>query len=63
MPKKKTRVLPADVDAYSERGARLLCIALKDFWSRLGHSIRAEPFKIHTGAWGVKSNLVNGLPR
>jgi hypothetical protein len=54
---------PPKMDALSKFGAGLLCDAIAEFWSRRGFSVRAERFPVEgTASWGVRSNLVAGLP-
>ena len=53
---------PAKMDALSRHGAGLLCEAIANFWLRRGYFVTAERFEVHEGAWGVRSNLVAGLP-
>jgi hypothetical protein len=49
---------------YTRHGAALLAQEIISAWIRLGHrNVTAEPFRISDGlGWGVRSNLVNGLP-
>lgn len=53
---------PAKFDALSKHGASILCEAIATFWTRRGFSVHAERFELREGAWGVRSNLVAGLP-
>ncbi|WP_156436076.1 hypothetical protein [Bradyrhizobium pachyrhizi] len=51
-------------DLYSKKGARLLAQVIADYWLNRGHIVFVESFQIpETGLWGVRSTLVNGLPR
>ena len=50
-------------DLLSKRGARLLAEFIVNYWLDRGHLVFAEGFAIpETNAFGVRSNLVNGLP-
>jgi len=51
------------MDALSRHGAGILCEAIESFWNGRGFQVDAERFEVHEGAWGVRSNLVAGLPR
>lgn len=56
---------PDKFDALSKNGASLLAAAIMDFWVRKGFgNVRAERFQVWEGGkdWGVRSNLVGGLP-
>lgn len=60
----KTDTVKIDCDdLLSKRGAKLLAEAIMNFWAGRGHLVVAEAFALPAvGAWGVRSNLVNGLP-
>lgn len=49
-------------DLLSKRGAMLLADAIVNYWKGRGHLVFAEGYSIAPGAWGVRSNLVMGLP-
>ena len=50
-------------DLLSKRGSRLLADSITEFWRSRGHLVFAEGYALTgTTAWGVRSNLVNGLP-
>ena len=55
---------PPKFDPLSKHGAGILCDAVMDFWAKQGFgNVRAERFPVpDTASWGVKSNLVGGLP-
>lgn len=54
---------PPKFDALSKYGASLLCDAIMDHWARRGFVVRAERYAVEgTASWGVRSNLVAGLP-
>ena len=51
-------------DLLSRAGANALCRTIVAYWSRRGHTVTAEPYELpgHEDNWGVRSNLVAGLP-
>ena len=51
-------------DFLSKRGARLLAETIVEYWFGRGYNVFAEGYALsdHLGTWGVRSNLVNGLP-
>jgi hypothetical protein len=53
---------PDKFDALSKQGAALLADCIQAFWTRRGYFVTAERFELRPGAWGVRSNLVGGLP-
>lgn len=64
MPKAE---LPASLDVTSRHGAGVLCDMIERYWHGLGHkSVVAERYEVFPGAfvnaWGVRTNLVAGLP-
>lgn len=62
MPKPERVKIDCD-DLLSMRGSRLLAAAVVEYWLSRGHLVFAEGYPIpDTTAWGVRSNLVNGLP-
>lgn len=51
-------------DLYSRKGARLLAEKIANHWLARGHIVLVEAFQIpETIYWGVRSNLIDGLPR
>lgn len=55
---------PDKFDALSKHGASLLVDAIQSYWRARGFWVQAERFAIEgTASWGVRSNLVAGLPR
>lgn len=55
---------PPSMDALSKYGAGLLADHISEFWTARGFpGVRAERYQISDfEAWGVRSNLVAGLP-
>lgn len=54
---------PAHTDFLSRHGAALLAQHIVAFWKQRGYVVRTERYPIpNSDAWGVRSNLVNGLP-
>ncbi len=51
---------PADL--YTRRGAEYLSAKIAAYWSARGFVVRAEPREVSEGLWGVRTNLVNGMP-
>jgi hypothetical protein len=49
-------------DLLSKRGATLLAEAIMAHWKGRGYLVFAEGYALAPGSWGVRSNLVNGLP-
>lgn len=52
-------------DLLSKRGAQLLADAINIYWLEHGNGrVRAVPYELagHKASWGVRSNLLNGLP-
>lgn len=62
----KAKREPIDcADLFSKTGARLLAEVIIKYWLARGHLVKAEGFAMDGkwgGKWGVRSNLVNGLP-
>ena len=55
---------PPQTDFYTKHGAGLLADFLTEYWHARGYRlVRFDRFQLYPGAWGVRSNLVNGLPR
>jgi hypothetical protein len=65
MPKVKREKLDC-ADLFSKVGARLLAAVIVKYWHDRGHFVFAEGYPMTdvsiAGKWGVRSNLVNGLP-
>lgn len=50
-------------DTYTHHGAGRLAGIIRDYWAKRGHTVTVERFLIAApNLWGVRSNLVNGLP-
>lgn len=49
-------------DLLSRAGANALCRTIRTYWHRKGHEVRVEPYEFGEDSWGVRSNLVAGLP-
>lgn len=64
MPTLKKFAFPDKMDGLSKFGSGILADAIMDFWARKGHpQVVAERFPVpDTASWGVRSNLVQGLP-
>lgn len=60
MPKEKPEKLDC-ADLFSKHGARLLAAVIMKYWRDRGHLVFAEGYPIDK-KWGVRSNLINGLP-
>lgn len=56
--------MPIEVtDLYSRKGARLLAEVIANYWLTRGYIVLVESFQLpDMSLWGVRSNLVNGLP-
>lgn len=51
-------------DLLSRRGSELLADAINIYWRERGYTVNAESYLMTgTKAWGVRSDLVAGLPR
>lgn len=55
---------PSTTDYYTKHGAGTLADMVNAYWAKRGVShVLAERYPMgSTGAWGVRSNLVGGLP-
>lgn len=63
MPKSKVKHEKIDcADLFSKTGARLLATVIIKHWHNRGYLVFAEGYPMGPGKWGVRSNLVNGLP-
>jgi hypothetical protein len=53
-----------DDDVYTIKGANRLVKIIKAYWQKRGHAVDVERFAIvgWKDHWGVRSDLVNGLP-
>jgi hypothetical protein len=50
-------------DNYTARGADKLKATILRYWLDRGFvNVRAERYEVSEGIWGIRSNLVNGLP-
>lgn len=55
--------MPHIPDTYSARGADRLKATIVNYWLAQGYtSVRVERYQVWEGTWGIRSNLVNGLP-
>lgn len=61
MSKIKHEKLDCD-DLFSKVGARLLAKVIVKYWHSQGYVVFAEGYEMGPGKFGVRSNLVNGLP-
>ncbi len=61
---KLTNPFPDKFDALSYYGAKMIANHITNYWAARGfHNVVAMRFSISdTASYGVKSNLVNGLP-
>ncbi len=59
--KKQKREKIDCADLFSKTGARLLAAVIIKYWADRGYHVVAESYPAD-GYWGVRSNLVNGLP-
>lgn len=52
-------------DLLSRHGSRLLSETIVEHWRVRGYAVRAEEYPLpdSVGTWGVRSDLVNGLPQ
>jgi hypothetical protein len=59
-----TKDFPPKTDFFSKHGAHMLADCIMAYWAKRGFpKVTAEPYALRgLGAWGVCSNLVNGLP-
>lgn len=62
MPKPEPFLFPDKTDLLSAKGASLLCACIMSVWAKRGYAVTAERFEVAAGTWGVRSNLVAGLP-
>lgn len=62
---KHAKPTPIDCDdLLSRHGAGLLADVINAYWADRGHSVQAERYEmVGCKAWGVRSQLVAGLPR
>jgi hypothetical protein len=60
MPEPKREKIDC-ADLFSRTGARLLAEVIMKYWLDRGYHVFAEGYPAD-GYWGVRSNLVNGLP-
>lgn len=57
--------LDSNTDFFTKHGAALLAQHITSYWRSRGYVVRTERFLVDgtDATWGVRSNLVNGLPR
>lgn len=53
---------PPKTDFFSKYGAGLLADHINAYWASPTKGVKAERHLLWGTTWGVKSNLVNGLP-
>lgn len=54
---------PDRFNPSSSYGASLLCQCITEFWARRGYKVTVHRFQLYEdGPWGIRSNLVDGLP-
>lgn len=62
MPKPEPIKIDSD-DLLSKRGSRILAEAIVKYWADRGFHVVAEGYPLPDSVtWGVRSNLINGLP-
>lgn len=49
-------------DFMSRHGAGILADHINNYWAERGFVAEAERYDTGLGAWGVRSNMVNGYP-
>jgi hypothetical protein len=55
--------MPQIADNYTAKGAERLKNTILDYWASQGYTnVRVEKYEVWDGVWGLRSNLVNGLP-
>lgn len=55
--------MPHFPDTYSAKGAERIKATILAYWLAQGHTnVRVEKYEVWQGTWGIRSNLVNGLP-
>jgi hypothetical protein len=55
--------MPQIADNYTAKGAERLRSTILDYWASQGYTnVRVEKYEVWDGVWGLRSNLVNGLP-
>lgn len=55
--------MPYIPDNYTAKGAERLKATILDYWAARGYlNVRVEKYEVWDGAWGLRSNLVGGLP-
>jgi hypothetical protein len=58
-----SEILSTAKDLYSAMGADCVAKAVECYWHKRGHrQVRSERFELSPGTWGVRSNLVGGMP-
>lgn len=60
---KQESPFPPKTDFLEKHGAGLLVEHILAYWQKRGFlAVRVERYQLESGAWGVRSNLVGGLP-
>ena len=55
--------IPYVPDNYTAKGAEKLRATIAKYWLDRGYpSVRVEKYELWAGTWGIRSNLVAGLP-
>lgn len=55
--------MPHIPDNYTAKGAERLRNTILDYWAARGYlNVRVERYQVWEGVWGLRSNLVGGLP-
>lgn len=55
--------MPHIPDNYTAKGAERLRNTILDYWAARGYlNVRVEKYEVWDGVWGLRSNLVGGLP-
>jgi hypothetical protein len=63
VPSKEQSPFPPKTDFYTKFGAGLLADHITSVWVKRGHgNVVAERYLMGSGNWGIRSNLVDGLP-
>lgn len=54
---------PPATDFLTRHGADLIATHLVAYWRARGfQGLRATPYEVTPGTWGVRSNMVGGIP-
>lgn len=55
--------MPHIPDNYTAKGAERLKATIANYWLAQGYTnVRVERYQVWEGVWGIRSNLVNGMP-